>query len=128
MDHQSRLSEGMGVHIADPPRQGRRDPVVLAVDDIPDPAHAETHQGRKADRVEQLPEADCWRGDVPRVSRARRSLRAADPPVAVGPDPDPEHGPEDAAPLADPALVDVEGLDRGGLEEGPVLDHEMYPC
>src|SRR5260221_4326701 len=125
VDHRAGVAEGMGVDVADAPGQRRRGSVVLAVDDVADPAHREPDQRRQAHRVEQLPEVDLGRGDVPPVGRARLSLRAAYPPVPVRPDPDPQHRSEDAAPLADPAFVDVEDLERRCLEQVPVLEDEV---
>ena len=54
--HLPGLTQGVRVDVLDAPRQGGRAPVMLAVDDVADPADREPDHRRRAARVDQLPE------------------------------------------------------------------------
>src|ERR1700716_1557867 len=85
MDNLARLSERRRVHVFDSPRQGGRGAVVLAIDDVSYAADGKADHRRGSAGVDDLPVGDS---------------RPAGPDVGAN------HGSEQAAPLADPALRD----------------------
>src|SRR5450631_641965 len=98
MDDCAGLAERGRVHVFDAPRQSGRGAVMLAVDDIADPADGQADHGRGTRGVEDLPE---------------REVRPAGPDVSA------ERGSEQPAPLTDAALRQGEHSEQLSAGEEP---------